>query len=117
MNPIVAYLNKLPGEQRIALEKLYGDIKAIVPDVEEYISTGVPALKYNGKYLVSFSASKKHLSLFVMHGDALKLLKDELNDYNTGNRVIRFKAENPIKSGLLKKIIRIRLQEIKMQNK
>lgn len=113
MTPFDTYLNKQAAEERKPLETLYANIKKIAPETEEYISTGVPALKYNGKYLVSFSASKKHLSLFVMQGDALKLLKDELNDYNTGNRVIRFTSENPIKPGLLKKIIRLRIREIK----
>lgn len=106
------YINRLPEAQKAALQQLRQDIALLVPEATETMSTKVPAFRYKGKYLMSFSATKNHLALLVMQGGAMKSLTQELQEYDTGSRIIRFTPDNPLPHDLLEKIIRFRQVEI-----
>jgi uncharacterized protein YdhG (YjbR/CyaY superfamily) len=66
------YLVTLPTDQREALDGLRATIGAVVPGARETISSGVPAFKHEGEYLVGFGAAKRHVALYVMRGSALE---------------------------------------------
>lgn len=106
------YLSKLPEVQKSALQQLRQTITLLVPEATETISSNVPAFRYKGKYLVSFSAAKDHLALLVMQGDAMKSLARELETYDTGSRIIRFTPDNPLPRDLIEKIVYLRQSEI-----
>lgn len=106
------YMKNLPQTQRKALQQLRETILSIVPEAVETISTNVPAFRYKDKYLVSIDATKDHLSLLVMQGDAMKSLSDELNAYDAGSRIIRFTPEEPLPTSLVEKVVRFRQAEI-----
>lgn len=106
------YLKNLPENQRVALQHLREIIMSIVPEVVETISTNVPAFRYRSKYLVSIDATKNHLSLLVMQGDAMKVFSDELRTYDAGSRIIRFTPEEPLPAHLVEKIVLFRKAEI-----
>ncbi|MDJ0336096.1 MAG: iron chaperone [Rhodoglobus sp.] len=109
------YLSGLPPVQQAALQQLRETIASLVPEAIETISTKVPAFRYRGKYLVSFSAAKDHLALLVMQGDAMKALSDELKTHNVGSRIVRFTPEKPLQISLVEKIVRFRQAEIDMK--
>lgn len=106
------YLARLPEGQRGALEDLRSTIASAVPDTEEAIRSGVPAIRYRGKTVVGFSAAKRHLSLYVMQGSALRRLRAELEHLDTSHTVVRFTPERPLPESLVKRIVEIRLAEI-----
>lgn len=106
------YLERLPAEQRAALQRLRETITAIVPGVEEVIRTGVPAFRYKGKSLVSIGAAKRHVALYIMYGSVLKTHEGELGGFDTSNTVIRFMPDTPLPDRLLVKLLRARLSEI-----
>jgi uncharacterized protein YdhG (YjbR/CyaY superfamily) len=106
------YLAALPRDQRETLEELRTAIRAAAPDAQESISSGVPAFKHRGKYLVSFGAAKRHVALYVMRGSALEALKDGLEAFDTSNTVVRFAPDEPLPASLVKKIVEARLGEI-----
>lgn len=56
------YLDALRPEDRAELERIRSIVKRLFPDVEEKVSYRMPTLAYKGRALVSFTASKKHLS-------------------------------------------------------
>jgi uncharacterized protein YdhG (YjbR/CyaY superfamily) len=106
------YLAALPPDQKAALEQLRATIRAAVPNVEETISTGVPAFMHRGRYLVSFSAAERHLALLVMQGDIVGMLGDELAAFDTGRRIIRFTPHEPLPASLVTRIVEIRAKQI-----
>jgi uncharacterized protein YdhG (YjbR/CyaY superfamily) len=106
------YLSALPEAQEKALRSLRETIRSAAPDAQETISSGVPAFRYRGKYLVSFGAAKAHVSLFVMRGAALKKLEEDLLDYDTSNTVIRFTPDKPLPTAVVEKIVKLRMEEI-----
>lgn len=106
------YLATLPRDQRGALEELRTAIRAAAPDAQESISSGVPAFRYRGKYLVSLGAAKRHVAMYVMRGSALEALGDDLEAYETSSTVIRFAPDEPLPASLVKKIVEVRIGEI-----
>ena len=55
---IDAFLAGLPDDLRTALETLRGQIATAAPDAVETIAYSVPAFRYRGRPLVSFSAGR-----------------------------------------------------------
>ncbi|MBM2816463.1 MAG: hypothetical protein HW421_3225 [Ignavibacteria bacterium] len=107
---IDSYLTLVPENFKILLEKLRQTIKALVPEVEETISWGMPAFKYNG-LLLYFAAFKNHCSLFPGNSKLILQLKDELKDFKTSKGTIHFTIENPLPDELVKKIVLTRVEE------
>lgn len=106
------YLRKVPAPHRQTLSGLRALLHTLVPDAEETIKTRVPALRYRGKTVVGFGAAARHVALYVMFGDALRSLAQELEGYDATARVVRFPPETPLPEALVRKIVRLRLAEI-----
>jgi hypothetical protein len=68
------YLSALPKAQE-STQKPTGHHQSGCACCSGTISSGVPAFRHRGKYLVSFGAATAHVSLFVMRGAALKYLR------------------------------------------
>lgn len=105
------YLAALPDQQRVALEKLRKTIKAAAPKATETISYQMPAFKQNGRFLVSYAAFKDHCSLYPASHAVMEALGDELKPYFSGKGTLRFQADEPIPATLVKKIVKLRLEE------
>jgi uncharacterized protein YdhG (YjbR/CyaY superfamily) len=117
LSPIDKYLADVPEDFRIALEKLRHQILMSVPKgTIETVSYGIPILKWNGM-LVGFAAYKKHCSFFSCSSTALKKVKTELKDFKGTLSAVHFTPEKPIPAALVKKIIKIRLDETKEKMK
>ena len=107
-----SYLTALSEEKRRALEKLRQDIQAAAPKAEECISYGVPGFRLNGKLLVSYGAAAKHCAFYP--GATIQRLKKELKDYDTSKGTIRFSADKPLPSALVRKIVKARIADRKL---
>ena len=106
------YLARAPERHQQALKQLRDTVRSAVPDADEVIRTGVPAFRYRGKPLVSIGPARRHVSLFVMYGGALKAHASELEAYDTSNTVVRFDPEQPIPVRLVERLVRARAAEI-----
>lgn len=113
--PIDEYLAPLPPDQREALSSLRALLHTLVPNAEETIRTRVPALLYKGKTVVGFGAAARHVALYLMFGEALRVLKDDLAHFDATTRVVRFSPARPLPAGLVRKVVRFRLAEIDAQ--
>ena len=111
-SPTDEYFARAREEHRAALEQLRAAIRAVAPEAEEVIRSGVPAFRYNGKPLVSIGAAQRHVALYVMYGSVLKAHEDELAAYDTSNTVVRFDPAQPIPVGLVTKLVSARIDEI-----
>lgn len=104
------YLRALSADKRSALGELRKDIKAAVPKAEECMSYGIPGFRLNGKLLVSYGAGAKHCAFYP--GSIVQQFKKELKDYDTsGKGTIRFPADKPLPSPLVRKIVKARIAE------
>jgi uncharacterized protein YdhG (YjbR/CyaY superfamily) len=112
------YLSQVPEEARAALEKLRNTIKAAAPNTTETISYQMPTFKYQGRALVGFAAFKNHCSLFPYSTGVMDTLRDELQSYDTSGNgaTIRFTVDKPLPAGLVKKVVKARIEEIERGN-
>ena len=98
------YLTALSGDKRAALERLRKIIRAAVPNAEECISYGLPALRLDGKCFVWFGAAANHCAIYGVVGTH----QDELKGYDTSKGTIRFQADKPLPASLLRKLVKAR---------
>lgn len=106
------YLSQVPGPARAALEMLRKTIKAAAPDTTETISYQMPTFKYRRRALVGFAAFKNHCSLFPYSTKVLEIYEEELGSMRTSKGTIQFSSDRPISAGLVKKIVKARIEEI-----
>jgi uncharacterized protein YdhG (YjbR/CyaY superfamily) len=103
------YLAALTKDKRGALQKLRKAIQMAAPKAEECISYQLPAFRLNGKFLVAYGAATNHCAFYP--GSTVKALKDELKGYDTSKGTIRFSADKPLPSALVRKLVRLRIEE------
>lgn len=106
------YLAGVPPEPRAALEGLRTTIKAAAPEATELISYGMPTFKHNGRFLLSYAAYRDHCSLFPASEGIRRALGPELASNFSGKGTIRFPAHKPLSAELVRRIVKIRLEEV-----
>jgi len=104
------YLAALSDDKRAALEKLRKTIRAAAPKAEECISYQLAAFRQNGM-LVAFGATEKHCAFYLMSSSTVAAHKDELKDYDTSKGTIRFQADKPLPTALVRKLVKARIAE------
>lgn len=105
------YLAALNDDNRAALEKLRKTIKAAAPKSEECISYGLAAFRLDGKPLVALGATANHCAFYLMSNSTVAAHRDELKNYDTSTGTIRFAADKPLPAGLVKKLVKARIDE------
>ena len=108
---VEAYLGAQPDSRRAALEQLRAAVRAGAPDAVETIAYGMPALRLDGRFLVSYAAFKAHYSLFPASQVVIDTLGDEVAPHVAGKGTLRFAADRPIPTDLVTRIVRVRVQE------
>jgi uncharacterized protein YdhG (YjbR/CyaY superfamily) len=109
---IEVMLAAMPVDQRAALQALRETIAGAAPAAEEAISYGMPAFRYHGRSLVSYSAFKAHCSFFPMSSELIEKHKSELAGFSTARGTLRFTPEHPIPRDLVERIVRERMAQI-----
>lgn len=111
MTEVETYLSQVNPDARAVLEHIRTLVKSIVPEAEETMSYGMPALKYKGKPLVYYAAFKDHLSLFPT-SEPTEMFKEQLKDFKTSKGTIQFTIEHQLPDQLIRDIVRYRLESI-----
>jgi uncharacterized protein YdhG (YjbR/CyaY superfamily) len=97
------------ARKRGALKALRKSIATSAPKAEECISYGLPAFRLNGKFLLAYGAAANHCAFYP--GSTLTHFKKELKDYDTSKGTIRFSADKPLPSTLVRKLVLRRIQQ------
>jgi uncharacterized protein YdhG (YjbR/CyaY superfamily) len=104
------YIDSAPKKHQKILREIRNAIREAAPEAEELISYRIPSYKYHGS-LVHFAAFKNHCSFIVVNKTILETFKSELEGYYTSGATIRFTAEKPIPTELIKEIVKKRMEE------
>ncbi len=103
------YLAGLPGEQRVALQKLRETIRSTAPEATESISYKLPAYKYKGRPLIYFGAARNHCAVYAIDTD---LHKDELVGFDMSKGTVRFSPDKPLPEALVRELVTAKIEEI-----
>ncbi len=105
------YLSWVPEAHRPLLDSLRATIRSVAPTAIETISYGMPAYKLNDRFFVSYSDFKEHVSLFPASGAVRAALGDEIKPYLSGKGTLRFRADRPIPTELVARMVAILIEE------
>jgi len=110
------YIGSFPENVQRILEKLRDTIRGTTPEALESISYDMPTFKLNGERLVYFSAWKNHIGFYsIPKGN--EAFKKELSHYAGEKGSLRFPLDKPIPYDLVKKIVMLRMREIRQKRK
>jgi uncharacterized protein YdhG (YjbR/CyaY superfamily) len=105
------YLADIPADKAAAIQHLREQIKAVVPEIEEKISWGVPTFKLNGQYVAGVAAYKNHVSFTPWGGWNLVVTEEELGDIEHTDMILHFTLEKPLPEALVARLILARIAE------
>jgi uncharacterized protein YdhG (YjbR/CyaY superfamily) len=111
------YIAALDDPKRTTLTELRQTIHSIVPEAEECISYGMPAFRLEGKVIAGFAAFKDHLSYLPHSGSVLAELAGDLTGYQSTPGSLHFPVDQPLPKVLVKKLIAIRLKEVRRRTR
>jgi uncharacterized protein YdhG (YjbR/CyaY superfamily) len=98
-NAITVYINTFPEPVKDKLLELRSIIRAAVPEAEECISYGMPALKWR-KVLVYYAGWKSHIG-FYPTAEPMRVFATELLPYKTSKGAVQFPLDEPLPKALI----------------
>mgnify|MGYP000709329979 CR=1 FL=1 len=106
------FLANVEEPKRSTLEEMRKRILEIVPNAEQGIKYNMPAFMLDGKCFACIAPFKNHLNYSPYSGNVLNQLEKELAGYVVSKGSMQFSIDKPLPKTLLKKLIKIRLDEI-----
>jgi uncharacterized protein YdhG (YjbR/CyaY superfamily) len=110
---VQAYFSATPPKARAALRRIRSAILSAAPRAEEAFSYRIPAFRLAGRPLVWYAAFKNHCSLYPMTGAIRRKLANDLKGYVVATGTVRLPLTKPIPVGLVKKLVKARVTEMR----
>ena len=101
---IDAYVDQQDVAVRPRLREMRAILRSALPEAEERISWSMPTY-WQGKNIIHFAASKKHLGLYP-GGEATAVFAEALKEYDVSKGTIRLPYDRELPADLIVKIAR-----------
>ncbi|MCB1261799.1 MAG: DUF1801 domain-containing protein [Acidimicrobiales bacterium] len=112
MTPIDEHLAALPEPQRTTLEHLRDSLRQLLPTAEEKLSYRMPCFAVQGKAVAGFESFREHCSYFPHSGTVIAQAGPLPAWADADAGTLRFPIGKRLPKTLLRKLIRVRLDEI-----
>jgi uncharacterized protein YdhG (YjbR/CyaY superfamily) len=106
------YLAQAPEPEQTTLGHVREALRSILPDAQETISYGAPALEMHGKLVAGYAYFKNHCSYFPHSGSVLSELADELDGYKWSKGALQFPSDRALPEELLRLLVKTRLAQL-----
>ena len=107
---VMAYINSFPEPAKSKLLEIRSIIMAAVPEAEECISYGMPAIRLK-KVLVFYAAWKTHIG-FYPTAAPIKEFAAALSAYSTSKGAVQFPLEKPLPAELITQMTLFRKEAV-----
>ncbi len=97
------YIAGYPADVQMVLTRVRATMHAVLPDAEERIRYGMPALMLGGRYAIHFAAWTHHLGIYPV-ARADDELERELEPYRAAKDSINFSYDQPIPYELIRRV-------------
>ena len=115
MGTVDDLLSALDPADRGAIVHVYDLARDVVPDAEQGLGYGMPALVYRGKPLISVMRAKKHIGVYPFSPDAVSAVSGALVDHpgiGLDKGTIRFQPEHPLPDDIVRLLVATRRDQI-----
>lgn len=112
MGTVDDYLAGLDEASRATIGHLYAVARQEVPDAEQGLGYGMPALVYRGKPLLSIMRAQAHVGLYPFSPDAVAAVAAMLPGYDLAKGTIRMPVDRPIPDDALRALLAARRAQI-----
>ncbi|MGN8244163.1 iron chaperone [Cellulomonas soli] len=112
---VTTYLTELEPTDADAIGRVYAVAREVVPDVEEGLGYGMPALTYRGKPLLSVMRAAKHIGLYPFSPAAVAAVAEQVAlvaGTSTAKGTIRFQPASPLPDAVVRALVTARRDEI-----
>lgn len=108
---VAQYISAAPKEAQKKLREIRAVLKKAAPKATEALKWGSPVFEEN-RILFAYAAFKTHIN-FMPTPSAMKQFEEELKGYKTGKGSIQFSYDRPLPKGLVTKIAKFRVKELR----
>ena len=115
MGTVDDLLAELDPADRVSIERIYAVAREEVPDAEQGLGYGMPALVYRRKPLVSVMRAKKHIGVYPFSPAAVSAVADALAGHpgiGVDKGTIRFQPEHPLPDDVVRALVLARKEQI-----
>jgi uncharacterized protein YdhG (YjbR/CyaY superfamily) len=112
MGTIDDYLAGLDPADAAIIADVYAAAKAEVPEAEQGLGYGMPALTYRGKSLLSVMRAQKHFGVYPFSPAAIVEVAPLLDGVETAKGTIRFAPEAPLRPDVVRALVAARRSQI-----
>ena len=106
------YLALQPEPQRSTLEALRATLREILPDAEETLSYGVPAVRIDAGIVAGYAGFKGHCGYYPHSASVLDNAGDLVDGYERSAGTLRFPIDEPLPHGVVERLVELRRDEI-----
>lgn len=108
---VAEYMEDLPQMQQEVIQIMRELVADAASEAQETFSYNMPAIKQNGKVLVYFAATQKHLG-FYPTADPIVHFADQLKEFHTSKGTIQIPYDKPLPVKLIREIVAFRVKQV-----
>ncbi len=112
MGTIDDYLAGLDPSDAALIGHAYDVAQEVVPDSEQGLGYGMPALTYRGKSLLSLMRAKRHIGVYPFSPAAIVEIMHLLDGVDSAKGTIRFVPDQPLPDDTIRALVLARKDQI-----